>query len=468
MLSSPVRSSSVQVTGLSPDDNTDHAKGRARHRGPVTGDASAEERGGTPLTSSGRSPSGVFFLNLDDRYGGYADEAHQGEQAQTWWCPRCRCPVVEEYDEHQGITFRACPSCQRLEHVGSDYVPGEFHSDHDADFEDDMEADDPRANYDDIGDDYVSMSRRHMSDPDHLDPRHQGAYSHDVRECPFCHDLVELSHFHVHVETCEENVRQCPFCTEDVQAFGFHEHVARCAHGVRTACPFCRRTMQAQALHEHVPRCPMNMRRCPFCNEEVRSELFHAHVQQCQQRSQEANFEFDDLGGACGDHEEYDMHEHPQDEFAGDVGERDGSFGSEEDIFSDQDSSGSWEDERRMKGDPDTPDEFAGSWEDEATGFHNAHQPPEGDWAEDGQRFDGRGGDTGGLPEDETVASACPAAAAVIVQIRQDLRGLEPAALKSKMRRLQLKWHPDKAKGDPAVVHDVFCFVQAEWERNFG
>lgn len=211
----------------------------------------------------------------------------------------------------------------------------------------------------------------------------------------------------------------------------------------------------------------MNTRQCPFCHADVRADTFHTHVQQCQQHSREANFEFEtsSRSGACGGHGGHAVYDNtPQDVFGG-LNEDNGSYDSEEDLHSDPGLSGSWEDDRD---------------------FDHGYHPSGGNLPEDGQRFDGRGhaedgrafhgqGDNGSVPEgggggqeDAELPSVCPAAALVITQIRQDLGGLEAAALKSKLRRLQLKWHPDKSKGDPAVVHDVFCFVQAEWERNFG
>lgn len=468
---SPVGGSSVQVTGLAPDVDAEHSKSRA---GRSAADGVSSEAG-IPLPALGRSPNGVFFLDLD---GPQQDQVDEADRTPTWWCPRCRCPVVQEFDESRGVTFRVCPSCQRWEQLASDGGPAE--GDRGGDFGDeDLDADDFREHYGGDGG-FVGAGGVNMSGHDGVDPRYYADYSHDVRECPFCHDLVEVSHFDLHVETCEENVRHCPFCTHDVQAFGFHEHVAECAEictgrRVGSICPFCRCAMQAASLHQHVPRCHMNTRQCPFCNEQVRADTFHTHVPQCQQHSREANFEYDDLGGACGGgHREYGSYENRQDAFGG-VGDGDeGSFDSEEELFSDQGSSGSWEGEDRDFSHGYHPP--GGNLPEDGQRFDGRGNLPEdgqrfdgrGTLPEDGQRFDGRGADGSGPEDDGEGPSVCPAAAVVIAQIRQDLGGLEAAPLKSKLRRLQLKWHPDKAKGDPAVVHDVFCFVQAEWERNFG
>lgn len=54
-----------------------------------------------------------------------------------------------------------------------------------------------------------------------------------------------------------------------------------------------------------------------------------------------------------------------------------------------------------------------------------------------------------------------------IEQIGRELRGTAASELKGKLRRLQLQWHPDKARADAVVAQFVFQYVQGWWERHF-
>lgn len=54
-----------------------------------------------------------------------------------------------------------------------------------------------------------------------------------------------------------------------------------------------------------------------------------------------------------------------------------------------------------------------------------------------------------------------------IEQIRRELRGTVASEMKGKLRRLQLQWHPDKARADASVAHFVFHYVQSWWDHYF-
>ena len=56
-------------------------------------------------------------------------------------------------------------------------------------------------------------------------------------------------------------------------------------------------------------------------------------------------------------------------------------------------------------------------------------------------------------------------AQAMIGQIKSELVGKNPTELKMALRKLQLRWHPDKNLGNESTASIVFQFIQKQWDR---
>lgn len=61
----------------------------------------------------------------------------------------------------------------------------------------------------------------------------------------------------------------------------------------------------------------------------------------------------------------------------------------------------------------------------------------------------------------------CSEADQVIWGLKRRMLHLRGEALKRVLRSYQLKWHPDKQRGNEDVASKVFLFVQQEWECHF-
>jgi hypothetical protein len=72
-------------------------------------------------------------------------------------------------------------------------------------------------------------------------------------------------------------------------------------------------------------------------------------------------------------------------------------------------------------------------------------------------------------PRAPEVSKAGPALIALQKEIQEINRNVRnhrqnPEQLKIYLRRLQLKWHPDKTNEDSVIADDVFRVVQQNWE----
>mmetsp|Transcript_96260 Transcript_96260/g.310804 ORF Transcript_96260/g.310804 Transcript_96260/m.310804 type:complete len:282 (-) Transcript_96260:104-949(-) len=257
--------------------------------------------------------------------------------------------------------------------------------------------------------------------------------------CSYCRRVVHTDQRVLHEEGCCKNRELCRVCKCWFQARDFRSH---------KHCTYCCRKVALDQKEDHEAQCPKNQALCQICGKafQVQALRSHQHCIYCHEVV-DPDLKLEHELKCKADRECAHCHR---------VVDPEEKLGHE----------ASCPDNRARC-------QTCSSWfqaQECARHKCNKEAGPHAKAGAAGSRFsfcpEGRGVPPRQLGQPTQLPAEAEAAAAQEVdRIRQELGSVAGRERKARLRRLQLEWHPDKAKGDTAVAHLVFCFIQDQWER---